>query len=33
MLDFGAVIEYLSSGNEVLLHVSELVWERTEKCF
>jgi polyribonucleotide nucleotidyltransferase len=33
MLDFGAVIEYLGSGNEVLLHVSELAWERTEKCF
>jgi polyribonucleotide nucleotidyltransferase len=30
MLDFGAVIEYLAPGNEVLLHVSELVWERTE---
>jgi polyribonucleotide nucleotidyltransferase len=31
MLDFGAVIEYLEApGNEVLLHVSELAWERTE---
>ncbi|POS02295.1 polyribonucleotide nucleotidyltransferase [Flavobacterium croceum DSM 17960] len=32
MLDFGAVVEYTSApGNEVLLHVSELAWERTEK--
>jgi polyribonucleotide nucleotidyltransferase len=31
MLDFGAVVEYLEApGNEVLLHVSELAWERTE---
>lgn len=31
MLDFGAVVEYTAaSGNEVLLHVSELAWERTE---
>ncbi|SDQ30591.1 polyribonucleotide nucleotidyltransferase [Flagellimonas zhangzhouensis] len=31
MLDFGAVVEYTESpGNEVLLHVSELAWERTE---
>ncbi|MDC1030321.1 polyribonucleotide nucleotidyltransferase [Flavobacteriaceae bacterium] len=31
MLDFGAVVEYLDDpGNEVLLHVSELAWERTE---
>jgi polyribonucleotide nucleotidyltransferase len=31
MLDFGAVVEYNSApGNEVLLHVSELAWERTE---
>jgi polyribonucleotide nucleotidyltransferase len=30
MLDFGAVVEYLAPGNEVLLHVSELAWERTE---
>lgn len=32
MLDFGAVVEYTQApGNEVLLHVSELAWERTEK--
>ena len=31
MLDFGAVVEYLEApGAEVLLHVSELAWERTE---
>ncbi len=31
MLDFGAVVEYLEApGNETLLHVSELAWERTE---
>ncbi len=31
ILDFGAVVEYLDApGNEVLLHVSELAWERTE---
>ncbi|WP_308990537.1 polyribonucleotide nucleotidyltransferase [Mariniflexile litorale] len=31
MLDFGAVVEYADApGNEVLLHVSELAWERTE---
>ncbi len=31
MLDFGAVVEYTQApGNEVLLHVSELAWERTE---
>ena len=31
MLDFGAVVEYVDApGNEVLLHVSELAWERTE---
>lgn len=31
MLDFGAVVEYTAApGNEVLLHVSELAWERTE---
>ncbi|HEX8268932.1 MAG TPA: polyribonucleotide nucleotidyltransferase [Flavobacterium sp.] len=31
MLDFGAVVEYSAApGNEVLLHVSELAWERTE---
>lgn len=31
MLDFGAVVEFQAApGNEVLLHVSELAWERTE---
>lgn len=31
ILDFGAVVEYKDApGNEVLLHVSELAWERTE---
>ena len=31
MLDFGAVVEYLDApGNEVLLHVSEIAWERTD---
>lgn len=31
MLEFGAVVEYtIAPGNEVLLHVSELAWERTE---
>ena len=31
MLEFGAVVEYTEApGNEVLLHVSELAWERTE---
>ncbi len=31
LLDFGAVVEYVEApGNEVLLHVSELAWERTE---
>ncbi|MEH6705426.1 MAG: polyribonucleotide nucleotidyltransferase [Galbibacter orientalis] len=31
MLDFGAVIEYTAApGNEVLLHISELAWERTD---
>jgi polyribonucleotide nucleotidyltransferase len=31
ILDFGAVVEYEQApGNEVLLHVSELAWERTE---
>ncbi len=30
MLEFGAVVEYTQApGNEVLLHVSELAWERT----
>ena len=32
ILDFGAVVEYVEArGNEVLLHVSELAWERTDK--
>jgi polyribonucleotide nucleotidyltransferase len=32
MLDFGAVVEYIDApGNETLLHISELAWERTEK--
>ena len=32
VLDFGAVVEYVEApGNEVLLHVSELAWERTNK--
>ena len=31
LLDFGAVVEYTQApGNVVLLHVSELAWERTE---
>ncbi len=31
ILDFGAVVEYMDApGNEVLLHVSELDWKRTE---
>ncbi len=31
LLDFGAVVEYKEApGNEVLLHVSEIAWERTE---
>ena len=31
LLDFGAVVEYIDApGNEVLLHVSELDWARTE---
>ncbi|RZS91993.1 polyribonucleotide nucleotidyltransferase [Aquimarina brevivitae] len=30
VLDFGAVVEYVDApGNEVLLHISELAWERT----
>ncbi|UAB84237.1 polyribonucleotide nucleotidyltransferase [Zunongwangia sp. SCSIO 43204] len=30
LLDFGAVVEYIEApGNEVLLHISELAWERT----
>jgi len=33
MLDFGAVVEYLDApGNEVLLHVSEIAWSRTENA-
>ncbi len=32
VLDFGAVVEYVEApGNEVLLHVSEMAWERTNK--
>ena len=31
MLDFGAVVEYMDApGNEVLLHISELAWARTD---
>ena len=31
MLDFGAVVEFVDApGNEVLLHISELAWDRTE---
>ncbi len=31
ILDFGAVVEYMEApGNEVLLHISELQWKRTE---
>lgn len=31
LLDFGAVVEYVEApGNEVLLHISELAWARTE---
>lgn len=31
ILDFGAVVEYLEApGNEVLLHISELDWNRTD---
>ena len=31
ILDFGAVVEYVEApGNEVLLHISELAWERTD---
>ncbi|WP_088340663.1 polyribonucleotide nucleotidyltransferase [Robiginitalea sediminis] len=31
ILEFGAVVEYTDApGNEILLHVSELAWERTE---
>ena len=32
ILEFGAVVEYADApGNEVLLHISELAWERTDK--
>lgn len=32
MLDFGAVVEYVDApGNEILLHISELDWKRTDK--
>ncbi|MDP6921346.1 MAG: polyribonucleotide nucleotidyltransferase [Lutibacter sp.] len=32
ILDFGAVVEYNDApGNEVLLHISELAWERTNE--
>ncbi len=32
ILDFGPVVEYQDApGNEVLVHISELAWERTEK--
>jgi len=32
ILDFGPVVEYLNApGNEVLVHISELAWERTDK--
>ena len=31
ILDFGAVVEFnVAKGNEVLLHISELAWERTD---
>src|SRR5699024_1994805 len=31
ILDFGAVVEYVEApGNEMLLHISELDWARTE---
>lgn len=31
LLEFGAVVEYLNApGNEVLLHISEIAWDRTE---
>lgn len=31
VLDFGAVVEYTEApGNEILLHISELAWDRTE---
>ena len=32
LLYFGAVVEYREApGNEVLLHISEMAWKRTEK--
>lgn len=32
ILDFGPVVEYIDApGNEVLVHISELAWERTDK--
>ncbi len=32
ILDFGAVVEYIEApGNEILLHVSEMAWARTDK--
>jgi polyribonucleotide nucleotidyltransferase len=32
ILDFGAVVEYVDApGNEVLLHISEIAWERIDK--
>lgn len=32
ILEFGAVVEYIEApGNEVLLHISELAWERTNQ--
>ena len=30
ILDFGAVVEFVP-GNEVLLHISEISWERIDK--
>ena len=30
VLDFGAVVEFVP-GNEILLHISEVSWERIEK--
>ncbi|TRZ41377.1 polyribonucleotide nucleotidyltransferase [Robertkochia solimangrovi] len=31
VLEFGAVVEYMNApGNEVLLHISELAWDRTD---
>ena len=32
VIEFGAVVEYVEApGNDVLLHISELAWERTDK--